>query len=68
MERMTFVQSRGLCDNCLVLGHRPSLCPRLRICWVTVAVEIIPVSYIQKCEGSQNHKSRQLNSHVTLQA
>ena len=25
MERMTFVKSRGLCTNCLVLGHRESL-------------------------------------------
>ena len=34
-ERLAFVRSKGLCDNCLVPGHRPSSCSRPRFCRVT---------------------------------
>lgn len=34
-ERIAFVRLKGLCDNCLVYGHRASVCPKPRFCCVT---------------------------------
>lgn len=34
-ERLSFVRSKELCDNCLVPGHRPSSCQKPRFCRVT---------------------------------
>ena len=34
-ERIAFVRLKGLCDNCLVYGHRASACPKPRFCRVT---------------------------------
>ena len=34
-ERIAFVRLKGLCDNCLVYGHRASTCPKPRFCRVT---------------------------------
>lgn len=60
MERMTFVRSRGWYHNCLVLGHRQVHVQSWDSAGLLVAMEIIPVSCIQKCQGSPKHKSRQL--------
>ena len=34
-DRLSFVRSKGLCDNCLVPGHMASSCPKPRFCRVT---------------------------------
>ena len=34
-ERIACVHLKGLCDNCLVYGHRASVCPKPRFCPVT---------------------------------
>jgi len=66
MERMTFVQLRGLCDNCLVLGHRPSLCPKLRICWVT-GCSRNHSSFLHPEVSAKPEAQVKTTSHVTLQ-
>ncbi|PFX28501.1 hypothetical protein AWC38_SpisGene6805 [Stylophora pistillata] len=33
-ERITFVRSRGLCDNCLVAGHMAMSCPKQSYCQI----------------------------------
>lgn len=67
MERMTFLQSRGLYDNCLVLGHRPSLCPKLRICWVT-GCSGNHSSFLHPEVSGKPEAQVKRTSHVTLQA
>ena len=34
-DRLSFVRSKGLCDNCLVPGHTANSCPKPRFCRVT---------------------------------
>ena len=34
-ERIAFACLKGLCDNCLVYGHRASACPKPRFCRIT---------------------------------
>ena len=67
IERMTFLQSRGLYDNCFVLGHRPSLCPKLRICWVTGYSENHSSFLHPEVSGKPEAQVKR-TSHVTPQA
>lgn len=67
MERKTFLQSRGLYDNCLVLVHRPSLYPKLRICWVT-GCSGNHSSFLHPEVSGKPEAQVKRTSHVTLQA